>query len=60
MAFKPSLPWLLAGGLTPDNVRLALSQLQPDGIDLSSGVESSPGHKNLALVDRLFANLQGI
>ncbi len=59
-AFKPSIPWLLAGGLTPDNIRLALSQLQPDGIDLSSGVESSPGHKNLALVDCLFANLQGI
>ena len=59
-AFKPPIPWLLAGGLNPDNVRLALSQLHPDGIDLSSGVESSPGHKNLALVDRLFANLQGI
>ena len=59
-AFKPPIPWLLAGGLTPANIRLALSQLQPDGIDLSSGVESSPGHKNLALVDRLFANLQGI
>jgi phosphoribosylanthranilate isomerase len=59
-AFKPPIPWLLAGGLTPDNIWLALSQLQPDGIDLSSGVESSPGHKDLALVDRLFANLQGI
>ncbi len=58
-AFKPSIPWLLAGGLTPDNIRLALSHLQPDGIDLSSGVETSPGHKDLASVDRLFTNLQG-
>ncbi len=58
-AFKPPIPWFLAGGLTPDNIRTALSQLQPDGIDLSSGVESSPGHKNLELVDRLFTNLQG-
>jgi phosphoribosylanthranilate isomerase len=57
-AFNPSIPWLLAGGLTPDNICTALSQLQPDGIDLSSGVEVSPGHKNLDLVDRLFANLQ--
>jgi phosphoribosylanthranilate isomerase len=57
-AFKPTIPWLLAGGLTPDNICTALSQLQPDGIDLSSGVEVSPGHKNLELVDRLFANLR--
>jgi phosphoribosylanthranilate isomerase len=56
--FKPSIPWLLAGGLTPDNICMALSQLQPDGIDLSSGVEVSPGHKNLELVDRLFTNLR--
>jgi phosphoribosylanthranilate isomerase len=57
-AFKPSIPWLLAGGLNPDNIETALSQLHPDGIDLSSGVEVSPGNKNLALVDRLFANLR--
>ncbi len=56
--FKPSIPWLLAGGLTPDNVCTALSQLYPDGIDLSSGVEVSPGDKNLDLVDRLFVNLR--
>ena len=58
LAFKPAIPWLLAGGLTPDNICMALSQLQPDGIDLSSGVEVSPGQKNLELVDRLFANLR--
>jgi phosphoribosylanthranilate isomerase len=56
-AFNPPIPWLLAGGLTPDNICTALSQLDPDGIDLSSGVEVSPGHKDLALVKRLFANL---
>lgn len=58
LAFKPTIPWLLAGGLTPDNICTALSQLQPDGIDLSSGVEVSPGQKNLESVDRLFANLR--
>jgi phosphoribosylanthranilate isomerase len=58
-AFKPSIPWFLAGGLTPDNIHMALSHLQPDGIDLSSGVEISPGQKDLASVDRLFANLEG-
>ena len=52
--FKPSLPWLLAGGLTPDNLTIALERLQPDGIDLSSGVERSPGNKDLTKVARLF------
>lgn len=55
--FQPSIPWLLAGGLTPDNISTALSQVHPDGIDLSSGVEVSPGNKNLDLVDRLFLEL---
>jgi phosphoribosylanthranilate isomerase len=57
-AFAPPIPWLLAGGLTPDNIGTALSQLHPDGVDLSSGVEVAPGSKDLALVDRLFTNLR--
>jgi phosphoribosylanthranilate isomerase len=56
-AFQPTCPWLLAGGLTPENVPMALSTLQPDGIDLSSGVEQCPGVKELALVHRLFEHL---
>ena len=52
--FRPSLPWMLAGGLTPDNVADALSRLKPDGIDLSSGVERSPGDKDLTKVAQLF------
>jgi phosphoribosylanthranilate isomerase len=56
--FQPPLPWLLAGGLTPDNVSDALSCLQPDGIDLSSGVERSPGDKDLAKVTQLFKQLE--
>jgi len=55
--FAPSCPWFLAGGLTPDNVLVALSQLQPSGIDLSSGVEHSPGNKDLDQVARLFKKL---
>ncbi len=56
-SFQPSIPWLLAGGLNPENIGTALSQLNPDGIDLSSGVEISPGNKNLASIDRLFLEL---
>ncbi len=57
-AFQPSRPWLLAGGLTPENIKTALNQLQPHGIDLSSGVERSPGDKDLKKVARLFEQLQ--
>jgi phosphoribosylanthranilate isomerase len=56
-SFQPPIPWLLAGGLNPENIGTALSQLNPDGIDLSSGVEISPGNKNLESIDRLFLEL---
>ncbi len=55
--FNPGLPWFLAGGLTPDNVLEALALIEPDGIDLSSGVERSPGDKDLDLVAKLFERL---
>jgi phosphoribosylanthranilate isomerase len=58
--FRPSCPWLLAGGLNPDNVRSALALVQPDGIDLSSGVETAPGDKDLAQVARLFEQVRRV
>ena len=56
--FQPPCPWLLAGGLNPDNVLTALEFLHPDGIDLSSGVERSPGDKDLEKVYQLLKNLK--
>lgn len=56
--FAPSRPWFLAGGLRPDNVCSALAQLSPSGIDLSSGVEKSPGDKDLAKVRELFEQIR--
>ena len=55
--FQPGCPWLLAGGLTPENVLEALNQVHPNGIDLSSGVERAPGDKDLSKVAQLFEQL---
>ncbi|QLE40756.1 phosphoribosylanthranilate isomerase [Nostoc sp. C052] len=58
--FSPSCPWFLAGGLTADNIVEALIQLNPSGIDLSSGVERTPGDKDLDKVALLFQSLKNI
>ncbi len=51
-------PLLLAGGLTPDNVGPAIRRLRPWAVDVNSGVELSPGRKDLALVERLIAEVR--
>lgn len=43
-------PWLLAGGLSPDNVAEAIGIADPAGVDVSSGVEKSRGVKDTAKI----------
>jgi len=51
-------PFFLAGGLTPDNVAGAISAVRPDGIDVSSGVESAPGIKDREKLNNLFERIR--
>lgn len=44
------VPWILAGGLTPDNVRLAVQMTGAQQVDVSSGVESRAGVKDPTLI----------
>lgn len=54
-ALDPSVDYMLSGGLTKDNVGEAIRIARPRGIDVSSGVESAPGVKDLAKMDEFFA-----
>lgn len=49
-----AVPYLVAGGISPSNVALALEISGPAGIDVSSSLESSPGAKNLDLLAEFF------
>jgi phosphoribosylanthranilate isomerase len=48
----------LAGGLTPENVAAAIATVEPYAVDVCSGIESSPGRKNLARMREFFAAVE--
>ncbi len=49
-----SVDYMLSGGLNKDNVGEALQVTRAPGLDVSSGVESAPGVKDLAMIDAFF------
>ncbi len=52
------VPIVLAGGITPANAVEAINAVQPYGIDLSSGVEKTPGRKDPERIAELMHNIQ--
>lgn len=48
----PARPWILAGGLNPENIVEACRLLNPPAVDVSSGVESAPGIKEREKMQR--------
>ena len=55
IAGRARRPFLLAGGLTPENVAAAIAETKPDGVDVASGVESSARRKDPAKIAAFIA-----
>jgi phosphoribosylanthranilate isomerase len=55
----PDYKVIIAGGLTPHNVADAIRTIRPFGVDVTTGVESAPGRKDLRLLCAFFASVRG-
>jgi phosphoribosylanthranilate isomerase len=57
--WRAPAPWMLAGGLDPDNVAAAIAATGAPAVDVSSGVETAPGRKDPALIRRFIQKARG-
>jgi len=58
--YRPNLPIILAGGLTPDNVTEAIRIVQPYAVDVASGIENRPGIKDHDKMARFIDRVRSI
>ncbi len=56
--FGEHFPFVLAGGLCPENIAEAILAAKPDAVDVSSGVETSPGIKDFHKISRFIQNVK--
>lgn len=54
------IPWMLSGGLDQDNVAEALTISGADYVDVSSGIETSPGHKSLEKINAFISKVTSL
>ena len=59
LGVKDQVPYMLSGGLTPDNVAEAIRSTGASIVDVSSGVEAQPGEKDPVLIDRFLRAAKG-
>ena len=60
LGVKDEVPFMLSGGLTPDNVAEAIRVTGAAIVDVSSGVESRPGEKDPDLIRRFLRAAKGV